>query len=458
MSEAVFTDSLLTYPEPFAIFEKPVQSYGIKRSDKVTFYPTNDYTTQNLLQFSIPNNGNSYIDLKQTRLNVSCKVLFKDGTPFEQTYEDDEIKVIGTETPDIKKQVILSTVNSFLTSMFSRVSVSLQNGSFSSTDDSYPFTSYIKSLLYTPKEIQETTLATQMFFRDTPGTTGHINALSSTNQGLKTRAKYFDESNEVHMSGKIYNDLFDSKKFLLNSVPIDIVLQPSNCEFSLLNADQPKKSLKIQLSAASLDVVFVQPSPEVIISHSEVLKSKPAIFPYMRTDVKKFTLAKGLHSGEISNPFPSQLPSELIIGFVRNKAVYGDLAENPFYFGNFSLNSLRLSIDGQDMGGFKMKFESRPEKSSYLQGYQSLFGIGENASDCCPLTPKEYHDGSTFYRYSWEGSPETDKEGVLPLRRFGNLHISFNFDEALDAPLTIILFARFPAALKIDNSRAVYEI
>ena len=79
MSMEIIGDSYVGYSEELAIFQKPIQNVGVKRSHLATFYPVNDYSNQGILQFSVTNNSSCYLDLRQTQLNITCKLVRHDG-------------------------------------------------------------------------------------------------------------------------------------------------------------------------------------------------------------------------------------------------------------------------------------------------------------------------------------------------------------------------------------------
>jgi len=458
MSQSLLSESTLGYPEELAIFEKPLQNVGIRRTTKVRYFPTNDFTTQNLIQFSIPNNGNCYIDLKQTMLNISCKIVFKDGSSVQVPDLDGDK---GGDNGDEQHLALVAPVNSFLSSIFNRCEVTLQNSGVTSTNESYQYASYIKSLLFTSKDAQESCLGQQMFYRDTPGHFEDTNWLVAGNQGLITRGTFFSASSEVDMCGPLCSDLFQTEKYLPNGVSLGITLYPTSPEFCLLSPDVNPKQFKIVITKASLQMTLVEPSAEILVSHAEVFNTKSAILPYMRTDVRKFGLAKGLHTAEISDPFSSLIPDQLIIGLVSNKASYGSLDENPFFFHHYNLNTIRVTVDGAEMGRgtLETKFADTPEKGLYMEGYESLMGIGDNCQNVCPISRTEYADGNTFYRFQWRDEGESDSDGdVLPLRRTGHLRVFLKFDQQLPEAVSVIMFARFPAAIKIDKNRAVTQV
>ena len=79
MAETI-NDVQTAYPEELSIFEKPIRNLGVKQARCITYYPVNDFSSQGVLQFRVPNNGRTYLDLRKTRLNVTCKIVRKDGS------------------------------------------------------------------------------------------------------------------------------------------------------------------------------------------------------------------------------------------------------------------------------------------------------------------------------------------------------------------------------------------
>ena len=83
MSETLLADAFVGYPEELAIFEKPIQNVGVRRSHCTTFYPVNDFSSQGVIQFAIANNSNCYVDLRKTQLNITCKIVARDSDIVE---------------------------------------------------------------------------------------------------------------------------------------------------------------------------------------------------------------------------------------------------------------------------------------------------------------------------------------------------------------------------------------
>lgn len=440
------------YDSEFAIFDPLVFDASVKSSHKLTVYPVNDFTSQSYLNFNISNQGSSYIDLSQCVLNVSCRITYKNGDTVV--------------TPDLKNAEqagagIVAPINNFLSSIFSKSEVSLQNNSYTCVNDCYAYTSYFKSLLYTDKSTQDTSMGGQMFYKDTAGKINDNNWLLTGNDGLVTRAKFFADSNEVQMSGRIFNDIMEINRYLPNGINLNISFTPSTPEFCLLSPDLNNNEFKIVVTKASLDLRMITPAPAIIVAHSQVLEKKPAYFAFMKSSVRKFTLGRGLHSAELPDVFQSQIPSEFILGIVSNNALYGSLKENPFNFANCSLSSLRVSASGFDQGfnEFEMKYLEAPEKSSYISAYNTLFGLGSNSPEQCPIERLEFPQGYSLYRVCYDGESAGNlHEEMVPVRRTGSVRISLAFDKPLPEAMTVVIFDRIPSGFKIDKNRCIYPL
>ena len=363
---------------------------------------------------------------------------------------------------DGKIAAAVSVVNNFMHSMFSRVDVALQNKVLTHSDQSYPYLSYMKALLYTSEEMKNGTLQMAMYYKDTGGELGDPNWQTSDNLGMKTRAKYFLHSKEVDMCGHLYSDILELSRFIPNGVPLSLTLYPSTPEFCLLASNNTPGKFKVVITKASLDVAMVDVDPIISVAHAELLQTRPAIFPYIKTEVKKFTLAKGVFSGEFNDPFNGRVPAEMVCGLVSDSANHGTLGENPFLFEHSCLNFIQVTVDGQDLsqGPIQPRYVTSSTdntNSQYMDAYKTLCGV-DGYGYAIPVTREDYPGGYCLYRFFSEPSSSGSNDDVIPLKRSGNMRVSIKFDKQLTRPTTLIIFAKFPAALKIDKNRAVFEI
>ena len=78
----------------------------------------------------------------------------------------------------------------------------------------------------------------------------------------------------------------------------------------------------------------------MILSHDEAVKINPAIYPFWRSDIKSFSVAKGSLNFMTDNIYHGTVPSKLIIGMVSNARYSGEYNKNPSDFKHMNLNYL----------------------------------------------------------------------------------------------------------------------
>lgn len=441
--EQVMKDSVLCYSAGLAIFNKPSQDIGIMNERCIQYLPVNSYTNQSVIEFCIPGNTAYYTDLKKTKLHLSCKIVKSDGTDF------------ATGTGVGKTNV--APVDNVLSSLFSRVDVLLQDKTLTSSEHTYAYKAYLNNLLFKSPAQKQTDLTTELYYQDPAEHIADFNHLLSSSVPFKDRAKLFDTSSTVDMVGPLHVDICQNlDRYIPSGVDIKVKLYPNPPEFCLLSSDTTQK-FKIIISKIFLSFCHYQISPEVTISHNELLKETKAVFPYVRSLTKKYTLPSTIFSYDINDPFNGNIPSEMIIGLVSESAAYGNLKENPYNFEHCNLSYISAQWDSIDMppGILRPKFEAKYETSNFIDAYNSLRGI-DNDSGSIPITRQQFYKGYTLYRFH-TGEPENEP-GNIPIKRTGMLRISMTFEKKLENAMTLIIYAKFPAAFNIDGSRAVYEV
>jgi hypothetical protein len=290
-----------------------------------------------------------------------------------------------------------------------------------------------------------------------------IKWMVTEDETLKKRGGFFNGSNEVELVGRLCSDVFEITKLIPNGVGLGITLYPSNPEFVIMCEDSGA-SVKMVITKASFKLCSIEVAPPVQAAHAEVLKEHPAIYPYAKTELKRFTLPKGIFSTDINDPFAGRVPSELVIGLVKGRASHGAYAEDPFAFEHFNVSRVHVTADGSDLGEgpIETKYnEAHLTQSKYLEAYRSLRGCN-GIEDECPFDRLTYLNGKNVL-YRFVTNPETSHNAgsdsnVTPLRRLGNVRVSLRFDKELPEALTVVMFAKFPGGIKIDKYRSVTDL
>ncbi|GFW89632.1 uncharacterized protein TNCV_1025161 [Trichonephila clavipes] len=236
----------------FIPFERGTQTV-IQDGQWKQFHPLSNVFDNAPVEFHISGSAEDYIDLSQTQLYVKAKIVKVDNTP-------------------ITKDDTIGPVNLFLHSLFSQVDVSLNDRVVSNSSNTYPYRSYIETLLNHGYDSKTSQLTAELFYKD-------------SDDGLKKRTEFFKESATVDMIGCIHSDLFHQDRLLLNLVDLKIKLIRSKPEFCL----QGSEGFKVVLDHVSLFIRKVRVNPGVILGHAKALEKTSAKYPINRVLCKVYS-------------------------------------------------------------------------------------------------------------------------------------------------------------------------
>ncbi|GFT64346.1 uncharacterized protein F54H12.2 [Trichonephila clavipes] len=260
----------------FVPFERVIQDGQWKQ-----FHPLSNVFDNAPVEFHISGSAEDYIDLSQTQLYVKAKIVKVDNTP-------------------ITKDDTIGPVNLFLHSLFSQVDVSLNDRVVSNSSNTYPYRSYIETLLNHGYDSKTSQLTAELFYKD-------------SDDGLKKRTEFFKESATVDMIGCIHSDLFHQDRLLLNLVDLKIKLIRSKPEFCL----QGSEGFKVVLDHVSLFIRKVRVNPGVILGHAKALEKTSAKYPINRVLCKVYSIPKGSMSFIQDNIFSGQMPKKTFCRMCR---------------------------------------------------------------------------------------------------------------------------------------------
>ncbi|GFT46960.1 uncharacterized protein F54H12.2 [Trichonephila clavipes] len=258
------------------LFNLPGTQTVIQDGQWKQFHPLSNVFDNAPVEFHISGSAEDYIDLSQTQLYVKAKIVKVDNTP-------------------ITKDDTIGPVNLFLHSLFSQVDVSLNDRVVSNSSNTYPYRSYIETLLNHGYDSKTSQLTAELFYKD-------------SDDGLKKRTEFFKESATVDMIGCIHSDLFHQDRLLLNLVDLKIKLIRSKPEFCL----QGSEGFKVVLDHVSLFIRKVRVNPGVILGHAKALEKTSAKYPINRVLCKVYSIPKGSMSFIQDNIFSGQMPKKLL--------------------------------------------------------------------------------------------------------------------------------------------------
>ena len=468
--------SSLGIGESMNIFQMPAVDVGVSKVRYVDFQPKNHMSKTLGMEFVITNLGNQYIDLRRTYLKLKVRILQNNDVKLPKAMSglntnsyaptDSGSGSDGTDPPvipTIPEASKVGPVNNFMHSLFSQIDVYFQNKLVSSSNDNYAYEAYFNTLFNHFVNSKGTHLMAQLFCKDVaPMDSGDING---TNVGLVTRAMYTRESRTLDLMGPLLLDIFTINKYILNGVEIKLKFWPSNSRFHLMS-DATSPDFHVELVDACLSVCIVTPTREMLISHQEVMQKENymAVYQYMKSDIKKYSVAGGLLQFRVDNVYLGNVPSRLICGIVSEEGVSGSYTRNPFNFYHNHVRYVNVSVDNESIptSAYQMKFddENSPYGCNFVDAYLSLFGRERefDVQNSGPsITRSDYAKGYTLFAYDLEPDVKNEDDGMVwPTFKRGNLRIEIHFEKKLTEPVCIILFATFPSMIKIDHARAVY--
>lgn len=342
-------------PSQLSLFDLPPAQTAVENIYFQDVRPISQISDSSPIEFQLSaQNGMDYIDLKRSRLYVQLKVMNGDTV-----LEDGDV---------------IGPVNLLLSSLFSQVDVSMQNKPINSSGAHYPYLSMLNTLINYGGDAKSSQLTSQLWESDNSGEFDDVNAKSGKNGGLLKRALLIKGSKTLDLEGPIMHELFQMDRYILNQVGISLKFYRTRPEFCLLSNSADGKNYIIKLVEVILRVCKCKINPAVILSHAKMLETTTAKYPFKKSTVKMYSLAKGLLNISIENMFSGTRPDRLYVAFVSSQAVAGDFTKNPFNFQHYNINQLALYSDGIPVGNtpIKLTFDS-VNGDSIVSAFVNLF-------------------------------------------------------------------------------------
>ena len=336
-----------SYRSALALFINPTSTTDIERIDFIDHQPTSQIGPEtSVVEFNISGASSGYIDLNSTRLHVKLRLVRENGKP-------------------ISKQDKVSLVNLPLHSLWSQLDVCLQNQNVSpNVGQNYAYKSYLDVLLKSDPQLLQAQLTSQLFYMDEShymDTTQDGDVLDdsgkvvsesapSMNSGYKFRSSFTENGEVIDLEGPLYADLCQQDKFILQGVPIKVKLWKQKDSFCLMSGTNQSK-YKVEITEAILKVATVFVNPGILVGHGDLLKKHMATYPFMRSDIKCFSVPKGQFNITLDNLYQGLVPTSLTVGLVSSKAYSGFYDKNPFNFHHYHCNFCGFFVDSQSVPG-----------------------------------------------------------------------------------------------------------
>lgn len=425
-------------PSQLSLFDLPPTQTAVENIYFQDVRPISQISENSPIEFQLSaQNGMDYIDLKRTRIYVKLKVMNADA---------------ALEAGDI-----IGPINLFLPSLFNQVDVSMQNKPINSSGAHYPYLSMLSTLINYGTDAKYSQLSSQLWESDNAGDFDDANAKNGRNAGLVKRASLIKGSKTIDLEGPIMHELFQMDRYILNQVGISLKFYRSRAEFCLMSTTANGKNYNIKLQEVLLRVCKCKINPAVILSHAKMLETTTAKYPYKKSIIKMYNLAKGLLNISLENMFSGTRPDRLYVAFVSSQAVAGDFTKNPYNFQHFNITEIALYTDGNPVGNSPIKLNFNDVNgSSIVSAYVNLF---HNASKWLfdggnAISRQQFAEGGNVI-FCFDLEPTFEQGEYITLLKQGNVRIEVQFGTALPETVTAIVWGQYSTLFEINQSRDI---
>lgn len=433
----------MSHDESLALFHRRPKQENVVSAEYVDYRCTGQLNSEGALEFHVSSNSSRYLDLKKTRIKLRFRILKANGNVLPKIPTD------GTKVP---LEANVAPVNLFLQTMWRQVDVSLQQQVISpNIATKYAYKAYMETLLSFGEAAKNSKLQSQLFYKDDTKVED-ADSIEGENAGLVNRAAFTQESKACDLEGPLLIDILETSRYVPHGVPIHVKLWHNSNPFRLMS-NNPSADYKIEIMDAVLRMYQIEVAPKVVVAQAEVFTQKPAIYYYPRTEMKSFAIAKGQFSATLEDVYQGEIPNTMLIGLVKSEAYNGSYKENPFNFCHFNLNHIALYVNGHSTPGVPLTPDFKA--GNYLPAYMTLFNDHYMEDSGIYITREEYPKGYCLFKFD---TCKLHCPDVVAETKKGHSRLEVRFSEALPEAVTMIIAAKFPGELEIDQSRNVRVI
>src|SRR6266853_2569139 len=394
------------------IFGAPMHQQELEESYQVDVN-TSSEIKHKVFEFEIHGN-NDFIDLSATTLHLTAKILKADNSAYA-------------------KDVEVAFINNTLHSLFSDITVTINETKVEGEEELYYMKAYINTLFsYTDSSIDKQLFASgfvkdQASKMDDAVNTGHVARKAWTNNGA---------SKEFY--GKLFIDFFQQVRYLIGNVNMKIQFTKNKPDMVVQTSVAAEKP-KFVIDSAKLYLRKVRPHPQI---HNAVLTnlSRGGIvhYPLNRIAFTRITVGKDVSKIMKERLFYGRVPKVIVMCMVDDDAISGTYAKTPFNFKHYNISRVELSIDGNSRPILPLtpNFKEKLCLREYMSLLENMNIMGKDAY--LPITYDEFMNGYTFF--TWNMTADYLGQPQNPDRR-ADMRLELEFVEATASTFNVLLYS-----------------
>lgn len=430
------------------LFTAPDVNTSVQCTYKKQYNSLGKISPGSVIEFDAPNPSADYVSLADTFICLELKIEDANGVAI-------------TDADDV------ALINLCAATIFRQVDVNIQQQNITTyTGANYPYKAIFDTLLLATHEDQATWLKTSGFEKDLAKVMDSHTPSASLNSGLQERYKLTQDGKVARLTTQLFVDFFKQDRLLVNNVPLNFKFFPANNRFSLMYT-KGAKEYRVNIVDAALYITYVKLNDSLRKELQNNLQKEPALYPFVRSDIKNFTIPKGTGDWSIDNVFYDCIPDELYIAMVDSDAYNGNAEKNPLNFQNMRVCHLSFEINGvcQESHKFNPSFQYTTEDpktkaktnhghDDYFKSYMSLFENLINAQKPKPnITDTDFKYGYCIHKFNITN--QTLLENSPSAMRKGQTRLNLKFKTTLDNPITVLVYGRFNSILRVNENRNI---
>ena len=436
-------DSCLCVDSSYDYFNVPPTDVTSRESFYSKTYPIGNVGHGGPLEFALKSNKADYIDLSQTFLELSLKILKANGTA--------PVAPAGGAAVAPASKVF--PVNYVSAALFKDVEVYIGNKLISSSDGHYPYKAFIELILSFRKSVLESFGKLGGYYKDDNDYNDVTDfGGADHNTGAKARFDLTKFGRSFQLICKVHNDLFNQYKKFPGDIDIKIRFIRNEEDFALM-AHTPTQLYKIEIEDAVLHVKR-STLEEVFLNEIDNARKPDKLmkFPYRRVELKYSTQGPNKsilqENRMISN---GELPKRIIVGLIDARAFDGHLNHNPFNFQNFGLTDIVLQR-GKDISPFCEMSKLDYVNNKFFEAYLAMiYGTGRLfANDPVSISPDDFKSGAALYCFDL--SKNGSNAHSFELSESGTINVIATLAAPVAHGIVMIMYNEFDSMLALGPS------
>ena len=384
----------------------------------------------------------NYIDLSRSQLYLKCKLTVGDAGAI--TYID------KPESYAAKGDVCLS--NSFLGSMFQKVDFSINQQNLTRDIPSYAHSYKViidqilsgcednPAVLYM-KDDNSAIKACSIWKEMESNPDNKIGNLA-----LKNRTRFASRGQEFEMLGDIGVDFTRQNRFLIPNTNISIKLWQNKPSFCLLSS-KLDQDFRVKILEAKLKLCHVKLDPFVSDAIENSIRIMPVKYPFVSSRINLHSISKGSQTCVINNIFSNECPDKLFVCLVNTNAFTGSFQYNAYVFEHFQISELGFYLNNQPLPGKPLQFHfgETAHQSLYIEAWQRLLTLNKDIR----ISFEDFYRGFSIFSFDLTNREDST---IFTNSRKGETKLELRFAEALEVPVSAIIYGRFNSVLTIDET------